>query len=84
MIWRRRIAKHFAPTINEDGFRFTRQGQAIAREAKLSGIDVLQTGLSAQQSNTAVNVPAYTGLMWGETAFRCLKTVDLELRRCFP
>ena len=69
LICRRKMAKHFAQIINKDGFRFTRNGQAGAWEAKLNGIDLLRTGLFAEQSNTAVTVLAYKGLAWAEHAF---------------
>lgn len=44
---------------------------------------MLRTSLSAAQSDTAATVLAYKGLARAERAFRCLKTVDLELRPVF-
>jgi hypothetical protein len=44
---------------------------------------VLRTSLSAQQADTAATVRAYKSLAQVEQAFRCIKTVDLELRPVF-
>jgi hypothetical protein len=83
VIGRRRMAKHFTLTITDDTFRFARKSEAIVDEARLDGIYVLRTSLPAEHTDTAGTVLAYKGLARAERAFRCLKTVDLELRPVF-
>ena len=80
---KRKMAKHFDLTITDDAFSFTRKTAAIADEARLDGFYVLRTSLPAQQADTATTVRAYKGLAQVERAFRCIKTVDLELRPVF-
>ncbi|HUB16899.1 MAG TPA: IS1634 family transposase [Acetobacteraceae bacterium] len=83
VIGRRKMAKHFTLTVADDSFQFARKTEAIADEAKLDGIYVLRTSLPAEHTDTAGTVLAYKGLARAERAFRCLKTVDLELRPVF-
>jgi Transposase DDE domain len=80
---KRKMAKHFEVTITDDAFSFTRKAQAIADEARFDGFYVLRTSLPAQQADTAAMVRAYKSLAQVERAFRCIKTVDLELRPVF-
>jgi hypothetical protein len=49
----------------------------------LDGFYVLRTSLPAEQADAAETVRAYKGLAQVERAFRCIKTVDLELRPVF-
>ncbi len=44
---------------------------------------MLRTNFSAEQIDTAGTVRAYKSLAQMERAFRCLKTVDLDLRPVF-
>ena len=53
---------------------------SIAREARLDGIYVVRTSLPAEAMPAAETVQAYKDLARVERAFRCLKTVDLEIR----
>jgi transposase len=80
---KRKMAKHFEQTITDNSFRFTRQVEAIAAEARFDGFYVLRTSLSAAQIDTAGTVRAYKTLAQVERAFRCMKTVDLDLRPVF-
>ena len=77
------MAKHFELTITEETFRFTRKADAITEEAKFDGFYVLRTSLSAEQADAATTVRCYKNLAQVERAFRCMKTVDLELRPVF-
>jgi len=77
------MAKHFELTITDDAFGFARKADAIAEEARLDGFYVLRTGLPAKQIDAAGTVQAYKSLAQVERAFRCIKTVDLELRPVF-
>ena len=80
---KRKMAKHFELAITDAAFSFTRKAQAIAEEARFDGFYVLRTSLSAQQADAAATVRAYKSLAQVERAFRCIKTVDLELRPVF-
>jgi Transposase DDE domain len=80
---KRRMAKHFALTITDDAFSFTRKTDAIAEEARLDGFYVLRTGLPVEVVDAVGTVRAYKSLAQVERAFRCIKTVDLELRPVF-
>ena len=83
VLGRRKMAKHFTLTITDDAFGFARKAEAIAGEARFDGFYVLRTSLPAQQIDTAGTVRAYKSLAQVERAFRCIKTVDLELRPVF-
>ena len=79
----RKMAKHFDLTITDEAFSFTRKTDAIADEARFDGIYVLRTSLSAEQADAATTVRTYKSLARVERAFRCIKTVDLDLRPVF-
>jgi hypothetical protein len=83
VLGRRKMAKHFEQTITDVSFDFVRKEDAIAEEARFDGFYVLRTSLSAEQIDAAKTVQAYKSLARVERAFRCMKTVDLELRPVF-
>jgi hypothetical protein len=83
VLGKRKMAKHFETDITDDRFSFTRKAEAIAEEARLDGIYVVRTSLSAEQADTAATVRTYKSLARVERAFRCMKTVDLDLRPVF-
>jgi hypothetical protein len=83
VIGKRKMAKHFETVMTDDSFVFTRKDEAIAQEAKLDGIYVVRTSLAAEQADAATTVRSYKSLARVERAFRCMKTVDLELRPVF-
>jgi hypothetical protein len=83
VLGKRKMAKHFDLIITEEAFSFTRNAEAIAEEARFDGFYVLRTNLPAAQIDTAGTVRAYKSLAQVERAFRCIKTVDLELRPVF-
>jgi hypothetical protein len=83
VLGKRKMAKHFELAITDASFSFTRKTEAIAGEARFDGFYVLRTSLPAQQIDTAGTVRAYKSLARVERAFRCIKTVDLELRPVF-
>jgi transposase len=76
----RKMAKHFAVDIREGHFSFRRQTLQIEEEARLDGIYVIRTSVPADHLGAAEAVQAYKDLSRVERAFRCLKTVDLEIR----
>ena len=71
VLGRFKMAKHFETTITATAFRYARQSDAIAQEARLGGIYVIRTSVPEPILN------AHTAV---ERAFRCLKTVDLYVR----
>ena len=83
VLGKRKMAKHFALSITDDAFGFTRKTEAIVEEARFDGIYVLRTNLTAEQIDPAATVRAYKSLAQVERAFRCLKTVELDLRPVF-
>ncbi len=80
---RRKMDKHFALSITDDAFSFSRKAEAIADEARLDGFYVLRTSLAGEHIDAAGTVRAYKSLAQVERAFRCIKTVDLALRPVF-
>ena len=80
VLGRFKMAKHFRTTITETTFRYTRDTERIAREARLDGIYVIRTSVPAHALDAADTVRAYKRLATVERAFRCLKTVDLKVR----
>ena len=83
VIGKRKMAKHFATEITDQTFSFARKPEQIDAEARLDGIYVLRTNLTAEQSNAAATVRSYKSLAQVERAFRSMKTVDLEIRPVF-
>jgi hypothetical protein len=75
-----KVAKHFELTITEHSFGFRRRHDGIEREARLDGIYVIRTSLSADAMSAADAVRAYKDLARVERAFRTLKSVDLQIR----
>ena len=80
VLGRFKMAKHFHITITQAGFRYRRNPERIAREARLDGIYVIRTSVPAEALKASAAVSAYKRLARVERAFRCLKTVDLKLR----
>ena len=83
VIGKRKMAKHFEVAITDDTFGFARKQDQIDAEARLDGIYVLRTNLTAEQSDATATVRAYKSLAQVERAFRCMKTVDLDIRPVF-
>jgi len=75
-----KMAKHFELTISETSFSFRRRAETIASEARLDGIYVIRTSLSAEAMSASDAVRAYKDLARVERAFRTLKSVDLQIR----
>ena len=75
-----KMAKHFTLDIDDERLGFTRKTEVIAAEAALDGIYVVRTSLPATVLDDASTVRSYKSLSLVERAFRCLKTVDLQLR----
>jgi len=77
---KRKMAKHFAITIDEGHLSWHRRLDQIEAEARLDGIYVIRTSVPAEHLDAAETVQAYKDLARVERAFRSLKSVDLEIR----
>lgn len=75
-----RVAKHFALEIRDDGFDFHIVEAKVAAEAALDGLYVIRTNVPPERLEAADTVRSYKLLSNVERAFRCLKTVDLNVR----
>lgn len=75
-----KMAKHFKLTISDDSFHYERDEEAIAAERALDGIYVVRTTVSGDRMSPDEVVRSYKSLANVERAFRCIKTVDLNIR----
>src|SRR5467141_2285807 len=75
-----KMAKHFALDITETSFSFARKTAEITVEAALDGLYVVRTSLPAAALDDTATVRSYKSLSLVERAFRCIKTVDLQIR----
>lgn len=75
-----KMAKHFDLAITDVAFSFARKAAEIAAEAANDGIYVVRTSLPAEALDDAAVVRSYKSLSLVERAFRCIKTVDLQVR----
>jgi transposase len=80
ILGRYKMGKHFRLVIEDDGFRYQRKPESIAREAALDGIYVIRTSVPAERLSRENVVERYKGLSDVERAFRSLKSVDLKIR----
>jgi hypothetical protein len=80
VIHRHKMARHFHLDISEASFSFTRKSAEIAAEAAIDGIYVVRTNLPVETCDDTMTVRSYKSLAVVERAFRCLKTVDLQVR----
>lgn len=80
VIERHKMRKHFDLTITDQSFAFARKTTEIAAEAAIDGIYVVRTSLAAGVLDDTSTVRSYKSLSQVERAFRCIKTVDLQVR----
>jgi hypothetical protein len=80
VLGRYKMAKHFTIEIADASFHFQRKQQQIEEEKNLDGFYVIRTNVAAEQFSSQQVVESYKRLCHVEQAFRCLKTVDLEVR----
>jgi transposase len=80
VIEKHKMRKHFDLDIADTKFSFARKTDAIAAEAATDGIYIVRTSLAAEVLDDAATVRSYKSLSQVERAFRCLKTVDLQVR----
>jgi transposase len=75
-----KMRKHFDLTITDDAFGYARKSAEIAAEAATDGLYVVRTSLAEATLGDADTVRSYKSLARVEQAFRCIKTVDLNVR----
>jgi transposase len=75
-----KMKKHFDLDITDTAFSFARKSAAIAAEAATDGIYVVRTSLAETTLGDAETVRSYKSLALVERGFRCIKTVDLQVR----
>jgi transposase len=80
VLGRYKMGKHFACTIGEGSFAWSRRAESITQEEKLDGIYVLRTSETAERLSAEETVRSYKSLAEVERAFRCLKGIDLLVR----
>jgi transposase len=80
VLGRYKMGKHFACTMGEGHFSWSRRAGSIAQEEKLDGIYVLRTSEPAERLSAEETVRSYKSLAEVERAFRCLKGIDLLVR----
>ena len=76
-----KMAKHFTLTIRDGYLAWARKGNAIQQEELLDGIYVIRTSEPAERLKADDGVRSYKRLALVEQAFRCLKGIDLLVRR---
>jgi len=74
------VGRFFELTITDHRFAFHRKEAQIHEDAALDGFYVIRTSLDKQTMDAAEAVMAYKGLAKVETAFKQMKTEDLEIR----
>lgn len=77
---RTKMLKHFELTIEDNAFSYRIREDEIAKEAALDGIYVIRTNVPAAEFSAERTVAAYKELSRVESAFRSLKTTQLQLR----
>ena len=80
VIGQHKMAKHFTLDIADASFNFARKQDQIAAEAATDGLYVVRTSLPAETLDDSSTVRRYKSLAQVERAFRCIKTVDLQVR----
>jgi transposase len=80
VIEKHKMRKHFDLDIADTKLIFARKTDAIASEAATDGIYIVRTSLAAEVLDDAATVRSYKSLSQVERAFRCIKTVDLQVR----
>lgn len=80
VLQRFKMGKHFETTIETGRLHYARRAESIEREAELDGLYLIRTSESRERLSPEDVVRSYKNLARVEQAFRCLKTVDLQVR----
>ena len=80
VINKHKMSKHFHLDITDTALSFARKTAEIAAEAATDGVYVIRTSLPKEAFDDVATVHSYKSLAFVERAFRCIKTVDLQVR----
>jgi Transposase DDE domain len=80
VIGKHKVGKHFTWDITGDGFTFRRDQEKIAAEARLDGIYVIRTTITADTADAPGVVRIYKNLKYVERDFKTIKIDDLDIR----
>ena len=80
VIGKHKVGKHFTWEITGDGFAFRRDQEEIAAEARLDGIYVIRTTITADTADAPGVVRTYKNLKYVERDFKTIKIDDLDIR----
>jgi hypothetical protein len=80
VIGKHKVGKHFTWDITSDGFTFRRNEENIAAEARLDGIYVIRTTMTAEAVDAPGVVQTYKNLKYVERDFKTIKIDDLDIR----
>ena len=75
-----KMSKHFVLKIEDDLLAFERNPATIRREADIDGIYIVRTSERADVLSAENAVRTYKSLGQVEQAFRCMKSIDLQVR----
>ncbi len=80
VINRFQVGKFLEFEITEDSLTYRRKESALAEASALDGVYLIRTSLAESEMSASETVQVYKSLSQVEFAFRCLKTVDLQVR----
>ena len=80
VINRHKVGKHFVLMIEDNLLRFERDEASIKRESDLDGIYIIRTSEDKAVLSAKDAVRTYKSLGQVEQAFRCIKSIDLQVR----
>lgn len=80
IINRHKMGKHFLLSIEENLLSFERDAKSIQREAYSDGIYIVRTSEDPTMLSAEDTVRTYKSLGQVEQAFRCIKSLDLQVR----
>ena len=80
VIGKHKVGKHFTWQITDSGFSYQRDEEKIAAEAKLDGIYVIRTTMTAETTDAPGVVRTYKNLKYVERDFKTIKIDDLDIR----
>ena len=75
-----KVGKYFELEISENKFNYNLKEEVIIQSEKLDGIYIIRTSVSSSEMDSISTVKNYKSLSKVEEAFRCYKTIDLNVR----
>ena len=80
VIGKHKVGKHFTWEITGNEFAWQRNAEKIAAEARLDGIYVIRTTMTAETADAPGAVRIYKNLKYVERDFKTIKIDDLDIR----